>query len=132
MITGTSASAMELRLQDSDGADICTLDKEEAMLGAYPVVDYLVHPLLRFPLFSFLVFMLSFDPSFPSSLSLMVFDEPRFQVLKVIDHQGTTTIETFEDVSKVQCTPLSFKKKPFPITTQSSHSPSILRDWCEL
>jgi hypothetical protein len=44
---------MELRLQDPDGKDICVLDKDDAMLGAYPVVDFLVrvravHP--RFPL----------------------------------------------------------------------------------
>mmetsp|Transcript_37224 Transcript_37224/g.97603 ORF Transcript_37224/g.97603 Transcript_37224/m.97603 type:complete len:240 (+) Transcript_37224:50-769(+) len=42
MITGASSAAMELRLQDAEGNDIATLEKEDAMLGAYPVQDYLV------------------------------------------------------------------------------------------
>ena len=42
MITGSMAASMELHLQDSEGNDICVLDQDDAMLGAYPVQDYLV------------------------------------------------------------------------------------------
>lgn len=41
MIVGASAGHQKLRLEDHTGAVICTLDNNEAMLGAYPVEDYM-------------------------------------------------------------------------------------------
>eukprot|EP00041_Stephanoeca_diplocostata_P036074 m.1299022 g.1299022 ORF g.1299022 m.1299022 type:complete len:242 (+) comp24800_c0_seq11:256-981(+) len=42
MITGTSCGAMILTLEDADGTEIAKLNKDDAMLGAYPVVDYCI------------------------------------------------------------------------------------------
>jgi len=41
MILGVSAATSELSLKDHTGALICNMDNNEAMLGAYPVEDFL-------------------------------------------------------------------------------------------
>lgn len=50
MITGTSCGAMILTLEDADGTEIAKLSKDDAMLGAYPVVDYCVLKVQSYPL----------------------------------------------------------------------------------
>jgi hypothetical protein len=41
MIVGAPAGYQTLSLQDLTGATICTLEDNDAMLGAYPVEDFL-------------------------------------------------------------------------------------------
>jgi len=41
MITGAAQGSQTLRLEDHTGQIICTMDNDEAMLGAYPVEDYM-------------------------------------------------------------------------------------------
>lgn len=39
LITGCSAMTMEIQLLDTGGKFLCTLNNEDALLGAYPVDD---------------------------------------------------------------------------------------------
>ena len=44
LITGATASLMQLQLLDGDGKLICEMDKDSATLGSYPVENgYKIH-----------------------------------------------------------------------------------------